>query len=372
MQVSQRFHNNTYAPGIATYGVDGKPGDIGLPGTSMFFTDFELVISNNQNTQDYKQFIQKITSRMLPLKNKEIVLNRKYVNGDLFVTRNGDIYMLTNINELSTKLSNGSEDVDISSYFEHIGSFDKEDTDSLFNNQSTDIRKKKLVLTDSAESQNPDNFDALLTLQKVNTGNGTVDFMNLNALYGSNGNMNLKISYDNTLKAFKLESKYPIVIDSNVYVKSDTDIKQTTKYAPVLTNNNSITNFYGICSDLKYDINSSIYTYNKLNSSTLYYGCVYAITIKDTSSYLNTLIENDKDLLVHIQNKDTQDFQNYRTDELTYYFKQDYDIVQKNEMINKVLYQELNNLQLSLIYNIEIYLKKDKTNLSSIELYENV
>ena len=42
MKVSQRFHNDTYAPGIATYGNDGKTGEKGLPGTSMFFTNYFL------------------------------------------------------------------------------------------------------------------------------------------------------------------------------------------------------------------------------------------------------------------------------------------------------------------------------------------
>ena len=63
MKVSQRFHNETYAPGIATYGINGKTGEQGLPGTSMFFTDYSL-------PGELLQFAQKITSRKLPIKTE--------------------------------------------------------------------------------------------------------------------------------------------------------------------------------------------------------------------------------------------------------------------------------------------------------------
>ena len=42
MQISQRFHNDTYAPGIATYGIQGKDGEQGTPGTSLFFSEYSL------------------------------------------------------------------------------------------------------------------------------------------------------------------------------------------------------------------------------------------------------------------------------------------------------------------------------------------
>ena len=69
----------------------------------MFFTDFNLTDNN-----DFKSFASKITSRLLPLKYKEILLDRKYINGDYFITRNGEIYMLKNINELSIYSMNNS------------------------------------------------------------------------------------------------------------------------------------------------------------------------------------------------------------------------------------------------------------------------
>ena len=209
MQVSQRLHNNTYAPGIATYGIDGKTGDMGLPGTSMFFTDFDLT-----KPEEFKEFANKITSRMLPIKIQEIVLDRKYVNGDNFVTMKGDVYLLLDINKLSLdSMNNNLSQNEIINYFTKIGNFSKKDISDIFSQNDNNIQTNKLTLTDSLDITN--DSEALLSINKINKGIGQVDFINMNALYGSTANMNFNISYDNTLKAFKLDSKYPIVIDSN-------------------------------------------------------------------------------------------------------------------------------------------------------------
>lgn len=352
MQVSQRLHNNTYAPGIATYGIDGKTGDTGLPGTSMFFTDYDL-------TTEFNNFTQKITSRMLPLKIKEIVLDRKYVNGDCFVTKNGMIWKLSDINELSLDTMNGHLGI-LQDYFEHIGNFLNEQQNDLFYDNDSNIRKNKLIITDSENYTDNPNNQALLTLNKINKGIGSVDFINVNALYGNAGNMDLNISYDNTLKAFKLDSQYPIVIDSNLYVKQEADIQQTNQYSPILTTENGITTFHGICNKLNYNIDSSIYSYNKKDSSAVYFGSIYIITLNNCV-LLNTL--QNTDITLHFQNGNFQDFQLYRESESTYYFKQDYDYVKLNDLISKIIYNDLTNIQLSLIYNLEIYIKKQDTNL---------
>ena len=280
MQVSQRLHNNTYAPGIATYGIDGKTGDMGLPGTSMFFTDFDLTIP-----EEFKKFVNKITSRMLPLKIKEIVLERKYVNGDQFVMMNGYIYKLTDINTLSLNSMNNDLG-EFTNYFMWIGNFSKENDNDVFSQIDNNIWKNKLTITDQDTDEITDESNALLTLNKTNKGIGSVDFITMNALYGSSGNMNLNISYDNSLKAFKLNSQYPIVIDSNLYVKQTSNL-QTSQYSPILTTNNGITNFYSICNNINYNLDSSIYTYTKKDSSVLYYGSIYIITLNKIMNLSN-------------------------------------------------------------------------------------
>ena len=352
MQVSQRFHNDTYAPGVATYGIPGKPGDSGNPGTSMFFTDFDIT-----NGIEFKQFAQKITSRMLPLKTTEIVLNRKYIDNDIFVLKNGDVYLLTDITKLSQDSLNGNLS-GCSDYLNKISQFDKQN--SIFNGNNTNIQiKEKLNITDSTE------FDGqgLLNIQKVNPGTGDVVFIDIESLYGSAGNQNLKISYDNTLKGFKFSSQYPIFIDSNLYVNQQETL-QISNYSPIVSVSNGITNFYSICKELTYNLDSSIYTYTKKDSSVIYYGSIYIITLQDEENILNRLLDfTDSSLMLHFQNKSFQDFQLYRDTEKTYYFKQDYDFVKLNDIITKVYYYDLNDVQMSLIYNIEIYLTKKNAKL---------
>lgn len=353
MQVSQRFHNDTYAPGIATYGITGKPGDTGNPGTCMFFTDFEIM--NN----DFKQFVQKITSRMLPIKNKEIVLDRKYINGDIFVTKQGIVYILKNIKELSTISMNGEQNINPEDYLEQIGVFSKDTENDIFYNQNEDLRINKLTIEET-DTNNRVN-QGLLNINKINPGNGEIVFIDMKSLYGAAPNQELKISYDNSIKGYKISSEYPIVIDSNVYVKQNTS-KQISEYSPVLTTNNSITDFFGLCRDINYNIDASVYTYTKQDSSTIYYGSIYIITLNDENQNLINRFTNEN-VMLHFQNKEFQDFQLYRDSEYTYYFKQDYEYVKLNDIINNIKYNELNDIQLSLIYNIEIYLTKNNKEL---------
>ena len=89
---SWRQRKNSYAPGIATYGIDGKIGDTGIPGNSIFFTDYNI-----KNPTDFKDLVNKITSRKVVLKTEDTVLNRQYINGDCFILRSGEIYRLKDI-----------------------------------------------------------------------------------------------------------------------------------------------------------------------------------------------------------------------------------------------------------------------------------
>jgi hypothetical protein len=86
------------------------------------------------------------------------------------------------------------------------------------------------------------------------------------------------------LKGFVFKSKYPIVFDSNVFVHSNsaTQPTQINQYSPVLTNNKSITKFVGLCNELSYSLDASIYRYSVDDTSALYYGSVYNITLNET------------------------------------------------------------------------------------------
>lgn len=353
MKISQRFHNDTYAPGIATYGKDGKPGEQGQPGASMFFTDYSL-------PDDFISFANMITSRKLPIKTEDTILDRMYVNGDTFVTPVGQVFQLTDINNLCISSANGIA-LRIHDYMKLIGKFSE--TALPFDNNTKDALKKgSLTITDCL-AQDTDT-SSLLTLIKDNTQSSDLNFINMQALFGDSPDVDFSIKYDNGYNAFVLSSQYPIILDANVYVNNNNDgYNQISEYSPIYTADNPVTEFVGTCRTLQYKTDASIYTYTKKDSSTLFYGCVYGITLIDAAKtetdgmYFETERYYDSGIMIHYQNGIYQDFQNYKNGEHTYYFKQDYDYVKLNDIISKIKNYELNNIQVSLLYNIECYLK---------------
>lgn len=359
MNVSQRFHNNTYAPGIATYGIQGKPGEQGEPGTSMFFTDYII-----ETSAGFPGFVNKITSRKLPLKISDTVLDRKYINGDQFVTPNGKIYRLTNIDGLiNININTETVSAVYTDYLTYIGEFNK-DNNIFVQENNSNIKLNKLIITDSDKKTG----SGLLTINRTNKINGSVSFINLNAIYGNQANVDLDIQYDNTLRAFVFKSQYPVVLDANTFVKYEGNLNRLSEYSPVMTETMPITYFSGICSGIEYNINASIYKYTHKNNKTVYFGCLYEIELIDKSTedkhipILNNYLM-DTSVSIHYQNRQFQDFQLYRNSENTYYFKQDYDIVKSNQLLNMLQTTELNNIKVSLIDGIEIYLTKNNTTI---------
>ena len=357
MKVSQRFHNDTYAPGIATYGIEGKTGEQGLPGTSMFFTDYSF-------PDELPEFVQKITSRKLPLVTSDTILDRRYVNGDLFVTPAGMIYKLTDIEQMSLDSANGTIE-NVSKYLEHVGQFST--TDSPFKDTNV-LMNKSLTITDS-QSQSAVT-SALLSLVKGD--NNDMNFINMQAVFENAANVDFNIKFDKGYNAYVLESKYPLLISSNVYVKMDDDIKQISGYSPVVTSDNTITDFVGTCKEYIYDTDASIFSYTKKDSSTLYYGCIYKVTLIDSKNQSgdngDTLERyySDSNIMVHFQNGTFQDFQNYRQTESIYYFRQNDDEDKLNDIITRVKYKELPQINVSLVYNVECFLTPNNKVISGL------
>ena len=88
----------------------------------------------------------------------------------------------------------------------------------------------------------------------------------------------------------------------------DDDIKQISGYSPVVTSDNTITDFVGTCKEYTYDTDASIFSYTKKDSSTLYYGCIYKVTLIDSKNQSgdngDTLERyySDSNIMVHFQN----------------------------------------------------------------------
>ena len=370
MQISQRFHNDTYAPGIATYGIQGKDGEQGTPGTSLFFSEYSL-------PDEYLDFARKITSRMLPVKNEQIQLKRKFVNGDQFVDPDGKVYLLMDINQLIRDINNGTNQTWSKEKLKYIGKFNSTDNSDIFSdtNNSGTLRAHKFIISDDSKTATG---SGLLTVSHINKDtDNDINFINLESLYSGQHDMNLDIKFSKKYNGFMISSKYPVYLNANVYTKFNNTNNTNNDYSPVYTtaDNKSkpITDYIASVKDLSCKLDASIYSYTKKDTSIIYYGVVYKISFvaddneSDTNQWNDFVSTYDNgNTVIHFQNKDHSDFIKVMPSIRDYNFRQDYDYVKLNDLINKVQYTDLPNVAISVINGIEAYVNIKNKNMSGI------
>ena len=370
MQISQRFHNDTYAPCIATYGIQGKDGEQGTPGTSLFFSEYSL-------PGEYIDFVKKITSRMLPVKNQQIQLKRKFVNGDQFVDPDGKVYLLMDINQLIRDINNGTNQKQSNEKLKYIGKFNSTNNSDIFSdtNNSGTLRAHKFIISDDSKTATG---SGLLTVSHINKDtDNDINFINLESLYSGQHDMNLDIKFSKKYNGFMISSKYPVYLNANVYTKFNNTNNTNNDYSPVYTtaDNKSkpITDYIASVKDLSCKLDASIYSYTKKDTSIIYYGVVYKISFvaddneSDTNQWNDFVSTYDNgNTVIHFQNKDHSDFIKVMPSIRDYNFRQDYDYVKLNDLINKVQYTDLPNVAISVINGIEAYVNIKNKNMSGI------
>lgn len=370
MQISQRFHNDTYAPGIATYGIQGKDGEQGTPGTSLFFSEYSL-------PDEYPDFTKKITSRMLPVKNEQIQLKRKFVNGDQFVDPSGKVYLLMDINQLIRDINNGNDQPLTNEKLKYIGKFNSTNNSDIFSdtNNSGTLRSHKFIISDDSKTATG---SGLLTVSHTTKDtDNDINFINLESLYSGQHDMNLDIKFSKKYNGFMISSKYPIYLNANVYTKFNDSNNSNNEYSPVYTTadnkSKSITDYIASVKDLSCKLDASIYSYTKKDTSIIYYGVVYKISFvaddneSDTNQWNDFVSTYDNgNTIIHFQNKEHSDFTKVISSIRDYNFRQDYDYVKLNDLINKVQYTDLPNVTISVINGIEAYVTIKDKNISGI------
>ena len=370
MQISQRFHNDTYAPGIATYGIQGKDGEKGTPGTSLFFSEYSL-------PGEYLDFVRKITSRMLPVKNEQIQLKRKFVNGDQFVDPTGKVYLLMDINQLIRDINNGTNQTWSNEKLKYIGKFNSTNNSYIFNdtNNSGTLRAHKFIISDDSKTATG---NGLLTVSHTTKDtDNDINFINLESLYSGQHDMNLDIKFSKKYNGFMISSKYPIYLNANVYTKFNDSNNSNNEYSPVYTTadnkSKTITDYIASAKDLSCTLDASIYSYTKKDASVIYYGVVYKISFGHVNNGKETNMWNDfvntygsGNTVIHFQNKEYSDFTTIIPSIMDYNFRQDYDYVKLNDLINKVQYTDLPNVAISVINGIEAYVNIKNKNMSGI------
>lgn len=345
--LSNKIRNYQYAPGIATYGIDGAEGQKGANGNSIFYTDYNFTT----NHDDLIEIVEKIRNNKLLLKNKNDNLSRNYIEGDYILTSQAELYKIIDYDEYNNNYSltkSTKESLDYSLFFQYIGEINFKNSDTS-NFEWTDNGRIYLKDFSQIVVTNNDSFlnDSSLTGNSIfniiynNASSTTTDFLSLITQYEDSGNHELKFYFDTNDKSFHIESEDPIILNSKVIsINSDNSIEETfDNYSPISVSEKSsdtITGFYNLCKNLNYNIENSILYINYPEDSYIssifpsnYYCIVYSIN------------ENDNILTKYI-------------------FKVDHDINSTQDSINisNIISSENSIINISILKNIEVIISK--------------
>lgn len=268
---SQKFSNYEYAPGIATYGIDGVDGKSGKNGTSVFICQY-----STSNLSDFGTAILQNLNMSL---NSTEKLDRDYIEGDCFLFNDGNIWKIEDLNGLKSAAASSQLKTldDLSKYMTQVGSIILSDsmdgfTQSNNNKLVLDTTNYKGFVVNKANlsTERLNNIDAPVIIASDDTDNDDkVEFINMKSIFSGVDESEMTIYYDSNNDAYHINSDKPIVIDGNLLVKYDDNVNDFDEYSRVLTSDNSITAFHNICENITYAINNIKYdtTGSKATSS---------------------------------------------------------------------------------------------------------
>lgn len=253
--ISQKFNNYNYAPGIATYGVDGKTGIAGNDGNNIYFTDCDLI--NDTQNKNLIELAELLRGNYLPVKGSTTKITRSYKNDDLFFDQNGIIYKLKNIDSL---LGTGSKDI-YGKYFSIAGKITIADYTGYFNKENNRLILNSSyfsgfdIITSSDLSSNIDQNAVVNIISNNIDENDNIELVKMQSIDNVDiEDGNLDVYYKTTDNAYYLDSNMPIVINSNVKINDNANNIDYDNYSSVLTSNDPVTYFKHICDKLRYNV----------------------------------------------------------------------------------------------------------------------
>ena len=205
--------NSTYAPGIATYGAQGKQGKSGLPGYALYYLHQDIDLSSNKNDNYYNYVCNCIRNNIFITNNSNIssellsMKNRTYQVGDMFLTPSGQIFILKDIE------NNGDIVFDIhGELISHDDLFDVDNSTNLIYNKNG----HNVLLTDGSILIDEDNNinNSVLNIKTTNENTNAISFI-------SNDNI---VSFKHNNGSLLIDSSGNTLFN-NVYV--DYDINAT-------------------------------------------------------------------------------------------------------------------------------------------------
>ena len=265
--ISEKYHNYDYAPGIPTYGIDGKDGKSGMNGISLFVCQHDIT-----NDVGLKEFGKAILQNLDMSLGGAVKINRDYIEGDSFLFTNCEIWKIKDIVELKKIAAINQLTTDnFSQYLERVGRINMTTTtDGIITSGDRllldNTRYKGFVINNAGLSNNDlPSLEAPFTIMSNDTDNDdNIQFIDLKSIFSNATDSELKIYYDTNTKAYHIYSDKPILFDCDLKV-SNTTSDEFDEYSAIITKENNITSFIAFCNGdtdtdgIRYDISINSY-----------------------------------------------------------------------------------------------------------------
>ena len=265
--ISEKYHNYDYAPGIPTYGIDGKDGKSGMNGISLFVCQHDIT-----NDVGLKEFGKAILQNLDMSLGGAVKINRDYIEGDSFLFTNCEIWKIKDIVELKKIAAINQLTTDnFSQYLERVGRINMTTTtDGIITSGDRllldNTRYKGFVINNAGLSNNDlPSLEAPFTIMSNDTDNDdNIQFIDLKSIFSNATDSELKIYYDTNTKAYHIYSDKPILFDCDLKV-SNTTSDEFDEYSAIITKENNITSFIAFCNGdtdtdgIRYDISVNSY-----------------------------------------------------------------------------------------------------------------
>ena len=265
--ISEKYHNYDYAPGIPTYGIDGKDGKSGMNGISLFVCQHDIT-----NDVGLREFGRAILQNLDMSLGGAVKINRDYIEGDSFLFTNCEIWKIKDIVELKKIAAINQLTTDnFSQYLERVGRINMTTTtDGIITSGDRllldNTRYKGFVINNAGLSNNDlPSLEAPFTIMSNDTDNDdNIQFIDLKSIFSNATDSELKIYYDTNTKAYHIYSDKPILFDCDLKV-SNTTSDEFDEYSAIITKENNITSFIAFCNGdantdgIRYDISVNSY-----------------------------------------------------------------------------------------------------------------
>ena len=265
--ISEKYHNYDYAPGIPTYGIDGKDGKSGMNGISLFVCQHDIT-----NDVGLEKFGNAILQNLDMSLGGAVKINRDYIDGDSFLFTNCEIWKIKDIVELKKIAAINQLTTDnFSQYLERVGRINMTTTtDGIITSGDRllldNTRYKGFVINNAGLSNSKlPSLEAPFTIMSNDTDNDdNIQFIDLKSIFSNATDSELKIYYDTNTKAYHIYSDKPILFDCDLKV-SNTTSDEFDEYSAIITKENNITSFIAFCNGdtdtdgIRYDISVNSY-----------------------------------------------------------------------------------------------------------------